>query len=232
MSDFLLPERDIMDRLKEKTCRGTFEAHVTVDAPDLAARERFGTLCGKLGVKCVLIELPEGVTRSQPMTASYHRGELTEVLDEVVALSRGIRTAGFRIARLKLEAVATNEGIPESDEEARALPENYFECHLKLILPAEADLTDLAARCERHEARLSRNALKVDRDGRAERFVTLRLYGIGRRTAFARFDRLAAELRNAGYPLGNLLREYTIYDSAVRLDAGWIDTPGAGEGRT
>jgi len=80
VNDDFGPETDILARLTGHPCRGTFEAHVTVEAADLAARERFGALCAELGVKCVLIELPEGVTRSQPMTASYHRGDMAGVL--------------------------------------------------------------------------------------------------------------------------------------------------------
>jgi len=227
------PETDIITRLTGHPCRGTFEAHVTVEAADLGARERFRTLCAELNVKCVLIELPEGVTRSQPMTASYHRGDMASVLAEVTALSRAIRAAGFPIERLKLEAVATNEGIPVTDVEANSRPgDNYFEFHLKLHLPAVADLDALRALCAGHGGRLSSNALKHNVDGHSERFVTLRLYGVGRDSAFAAFDRLTADLRAAGYALGNGLREYTLYDSAVSLDAGWIDAPHRAEARS
>jgi hypothetical protein len=218
----------MIERLRDNACGGTFEAHVTTEATDPAARERFRTLCRELGVKCVLIELPEGEVRSQPMTASYHSGDLPGVLDEVAALSRAVRAAGFPVKRLKLEAVATNAGVPDSDDEALAFPPgNYFEFHVKLLLPRDADLEALRGCCARHHARLSSNALKQGADGRSERFVTLRLHGVGRRRAFAACDWLCDDLKRAGYPLGNRLREYSIYDSAAALDAGWIDAPHA-----
>ena len=217
------PERDLIERLRGLDCRGTFEAHVTIDAGDAATRERFRAACATLGAKCVLIELPEGATRSQPMTATYHRGELAAVAEEVAALSRAVRGAGFDVTRVKLEAVATNDGLPETDEEAAAFPqENYFEFHVKALLPADADVEALRACCARHDGRLSSNALKTGNEGRRERFVTLRVYNAGRRNAFARFDALVSDLLAAGYALGNRLREYTLYDSAARLDAGWI----------
>jgi hypothetical protein len=222
------PEQDIAERLAGRPGRGTFEAHVTVAADTPAERERFRALCGELGVKCVLIELPEGESRSQPMTSSYHRGELAAVVGEVSGLSQRLRDAGFPVTRLKLEAVATNDGVPETDAEARALPaDNYFEFHVKLLLPADADLAALRACCARHDARLSRNALKSSADGRSERFATLRLYHVGRATAFAHCDRLADDLSSAGFAVGGRLREYSLYDSAVGLDAGWIDAPAA-----
>ena len=33
------------------------------------------------------------------------------------------------------------------------------------------------------------------------------------------------DLQAAGYALSNRLREYTIFDSNVAVDAGWIDAP-------
>lgn len=219
-----LPEDDLLHRLAMATCAGTFEAHITVQAEDLCERERFQSLCREMGVKCVLIELPEGVTRSQPMTASYHRGPLADVLAEVAALSRKVREGGFAVSRLKLEAVATNDGLPETDEEARLQPANYYEFHVKLVLPHECELDALRKICARHQARLSSNALKAD-GGEMERFLTLRLYGVGRTSAFRHCDELVEDLTSRGYRVANCLREYTIYDSAVTLDAGWIDPP-------
>ncbi len=108
----MTPEQDIIERLKGFSCRGTFEAHVTTTAADAAARERFRALCGGLGVKCVLIELPEGAARSQPMTASYHHGDLAGVLAEAAALTGKVRAAGFEVIRLKLEAGALLPGAP------------------------------------------------------------------------------------------------------------------------
>jgi len=223
MHTILTPERDMIEHLQGLKCRGTFEAHVTITADDAATRTRFRQLCTQLGAKCVLIELAEGVTRSQPMTATYHRGEVAAVAEEVAALSLAVRDAGFDVTRVKLEAVATNEGLPETDADALAFPaENHFEFHVKALLPPAADLDALRTLCARHDARLSSNALKTDADGRRERFVTMRVYHAGRHSACARFDALVNELLAASYTLGNRLREYTLYDSAVSLDAGWI----------
>jgi hypothetical protein len=224
-----VPEQDLLDRLRGCPGRGTFEAHVTVEAHDLPARERFRALCDELGVKCVLIELPEGATRSQPMTSSYHRGELPDVAEEVAGIARRLRAGGFDVTRVKLEAVVTNEGVPDTDEEAKRFPAgNYFEFHVKVSLPPGADLRPLRELCARFGAHLSRNALKRDTAG-AQRFVTLRVYGEGRARANRRFEELLRELEAGGYALSNKLREYTLYDSNSSVDAGWSDPPpGAG----
>jgi hypothetical protein len=222
----LLPEDDLIARLAGQPGDGTFEAHVTIDAGDLDERERFRTACSDIGVKCVLIELPAGVTRSQPMTSTYHRGTLVEVVREVADLARTLRQRGFAPTRVKLEAVITNTGVPLSDDEAKAFPPgNYFEFHVKASLPPDADLETLRALCARHSAHLSSNALKREEDGRSERFVTQRVYGVGRHNAESVFEKLMEELQSAGYALSNRLREYTIFDSNVAVDAGWIDSP-------
>ena len=225
-----LPEHNLYASLADSPYRGAFESHITIGAVDRDRQSRFRDVCRQIGVKSVLIELPEGATRSQPMTACYHHGEICLVVEEVISQCRALRTAGFILARVKLEAVATNEGVPDSDEQAaRAPAANYFEFHVKLLLPANADLEALRACCHRHNARLSRNALKTDSDGRTERFVTLRLYGIGRRSAFTRLEALERDLSASRFAVANRQREYTIFDSAERLDAGWIDPP-AGPG--
>ncbi len=112
-----LPEQQMLDELGHTPGHGTFEAHVTITAG--IELERFRETCTALGVKCIWIELPRGATLSQPMTSSYHRGKLSEVICEVADLASVIRRAGFAVSRVKLEAVTTNEGVPASDTAAR-----------------------------------------------------------------------------------------------------------------
>ena len=175
----------------------------------------------------MLIDLSEGVTPSQPMTSSYHRGEVQTAAEAVAALTRRLRAAGFPIVRVKLEAVTTNDGVPAHDDEPQPA-DRYFEYHVKLSLPADADEVLLRTVCERHTAKLSRNAFKVGRDGHSERFVTMRVYRVGRTTADARLEQLVSALAATGFRVTNTQREYSLYDSRVSLDAGWIDTPAEG----
>jgi hypothetical protein len=181
-----------------------------------------------LGVKCVLIELARGVSRSQPMTASYHRGDLPAVMEEIEALHERLWQGGFPVLRVKLEAVATNPGVPVTDDEAAAWPEGYFEFHAKLRLPAGADLEPLRQLCDRHGAHLSRNDRKRDEDGGAERFVTLRVYRTGRERAAAAYEALLRDLAAAEFTVVSQQREFTIYDGRADLDAGWLGGPAQG----
>jgi hypothetical protein len=220
------PEDRMLTALADRSVRGMFEGHVSVSAT--GSVESFRAACVRLGVKPVLIELPYGETPTQLMTAAYARGDLRDAAEQVAAVARGLRAAGFAIERVKLEAVATNDGVPDTDAAARAFPADcYFEFHVKLALPVGAAHDAVGLLCERHGARLSRNALKQVA-GREDRFATLRVYRAGRDAAYLRLDSLLADLASAGVAVVNTVREYSLYDSAVGLDTGWLDPPDDG----
>jgi len=220
------PYLELADRLRGRRYGGVFEAHVTICTQDRGELERFAELCGVLDLKPIFIELPRGATRFQPMTGSYHHGELPEVQVEVFAIARHLADAGFEVTRVKIEATGSNREIPQTDAEATRAPANYFEFHGKLALPADLDLGELRALCEAHEAHLSRNARR--RDGATlTRFVTMRVYGVGQTAARRRFLALHEALRAAGHPLSHVLTEYTVYDSNTEVDAGWLTTSDA-----
>lgn len=190
--------------------RGGFEAHLTVDTD---RRADFEALCGELGVDCVGIELRAGVHRAQPMTASHHRGELAAVIGEVEALHARIVAAGFTVVRTKLEAAAANEGVPPPDHPG------YFEFHVKLrVEPARLD--ELARIAQSCGGQLSRNDRRT-----GQRFVTMRVYRATRVEAEAQLDALLAALELAGFDRAGIAREYTLYDSRIELDAGWLEPP-------
>src|SRR6516225_4925877 len=96
-----LPEDVMVHTLLGVVGHGTFEAHITITAKDDETREQFRSRCNELGVKPVLIDLPEGVTPSQPMTSSYHRGTVEEAAKAAAELARAVRAGGFTITRVK-----------------------------------------------------------------------------------------------------------------------------------
>ncbi len=201
---------------------GRFEAHVTVSPGDPAA---FRASCAALGVGCVQIELATGAHATQPMTASHHRGTLEDVKREVTALGAALAAAGFEVLRIKIEALPGSIGIPNSDEEAAATPERYFEYHLKLVVPAGLELSAITAVCRPLDAHVSGNAFARHADEVAaleERFVTLRVRA-GKRTGDAKLAALEAAIQTiAGVRIVKRITEYTVYDSALSLDRGWL----------
>lgn len=204
--------------------KGTFEAHVTIKPVNSELKRKFSLLCQKLNVKCVFIELAEGVSCSQLMTASYHHGAFKDVLQKINQIAQNIVNADFEVTRIKIEAMVSNQDIPIFDIEAQKLPKsNYFEFHVKAILSASDNLEVLRKYCLQHDAYLSKNAFQKLVDGTQERFITMRMYGIGYKSAQTRFDKLIVLLRNKGFKLSQQQREYTVYDSNLNLDAGWVN---------
>lgn len=207
-----------LDPVFSSRVRGVFEAHVTVSADAGAA---FLAHCAERGLKAITIALPRGAHPVQPMTATYHRGALVDVRAEVGALARSLTRAGFTVTRVKIEALGSAKGLPQTDAEASLLAGGYFEYHGKLRLPVGHDRAPLVALLAPHGAHLSRNARRT-RGAYETRFVTLRAHGVGRATARARWAALDARLRRHGHVMRERVEEFTVLDSALSLDAGWL----------
>lgn len=214
----LLPFLELGARLRGDGFDGVFESHVTVAACDEAA---FARTCDALGVKALFISLPRGKTPRQPMTGAHHRGSLADVMRTVHQLAHELAKAGFEVIRSKLEAVGPHRDLPLTDRAAAAAPRtSYFEHHAKIVLPSAQDEAPIAAAFAKLGGYLSRGAPRSD--GLELRFVTLRSWGMGQASADARFDALGALAFELGLPLRNRTREYTVYDSAIEVDAGWM----------
>jgi hypothetical protein len=200
--------------------RGEFETHITVRMGDATAIGPLRQWGEQHGWGCVHILLARGDCASQPMLTQRARGTLASVRAAAETCARALEAAGFAVTRIKIE-VAADAAIPSPEE-----PDRYFEHHVKLLLSPDAELQALAAIAERHGAHLSRNALRSRPDSFQERFVTQRCYSRGRREARSRLETLLAELTPLGHPVLDVEEEYTVYDSNIAVDAGWIRTEG------
>lgn len=218
--DYLTP--NLENVLQNHEYEGIFEIHVTVENVDVESQEKFRNLCGELSCKAVMIELPSGQVPKQLMTASYHSGTLRTVIKDAFKLAQKIAHAGFKVTRVKVEAMISNKGVPESEEEALKLPKtNYFEFHYKVLVNA-TQVELLTELCKNNAAKLSANAFKKLNNESEYRFVTVRMYATGRERAKARFDKVMDVLKENGFQIASSMREYAVYDSNVHLDSGWI----------
>lgn len=68
---------------------------------------------------------------------------------------------------------------------------------------------------------MSRNAFKKF-DDHEHRFVTMRLYGIGQKTAYGKIDAFVEEAFKEGLKVVQVQREYAVWDTNVEFDKGWI----------
>ena len=203
---------------------GEFETHVTVRADEEANVDRLRAWARRRNLKCTHIILARGTAASQPMVTRRGRGHLDAEHAAAAELADALRTEGFDITRIKIEAAPGTSGVPASTDQARKHPrERHFEHHVKLLLDAGVDIRALTALAQLHAAHVSRNALRRRDDGREERFVTQRCFGVGRTRARARLDALVEALKLHGYPIIDVEEEFVVYDSNVALDAGWIE---------
>ncbi len=211
-----------------KLYSGAFESHITISDTDAESVERFSSAIHEfknsgLIIKPVLIALPEGQNPVQPMTRQIHRGSIEQVYQQVREVAGALGNQGFSINRMKIEAMAISSGVPQTSDEAKQHSRNnYFEFHLKLKLPLNTDPHLLETLVEKHDAHLSRNNFS-QREDYVERFVTQRIYTLGKIEAEERFEALLQDFRASGYVFGKTLREYAVFDSNVELDGGWID---------
>lgn len=210
---------------------GLFESHITVHAETSEALLRFKSACAEIGVKCLYIELDSGAHTFQPMIGATHRGDFASVRREAFELEATLTRRGFAATRVKIEAFIENEGVPKTDAEAKAMGGGtYFEFHALVTLPSSEVPAALRSVCAAHGGHLSRNALKRDPDGRNSRFVTLRVAGVGSTRADSIFGNFLTALREAGFELSKIRREFVVFDSNLELDAGWGNVIVAGKG--
>lgn len=218
---------------------GSFELHIFVEPldPDAADAARFEEACRRPGehpMKALLLRLDYqgkgfvGVLQS----SRYCRGNVAEARREAASDAAWLREAGFRVVREKVEAVASNDGVPEIASEAQGMPgDGYFEFHLLIKRTdgdgslTEADMVSLRQLAGSLAARfgtpvpLSYNHFKP-----SQRFLNLRTYGLGRREAYARVEQIEHAVRDlGGLTVTKVIREYICSDSNKRLDEGWLE---------
>eukprot|EP00004_Rigifila_ramosa_P008766 TRINITY_DN2010_c0_g1_i2.p2 TRINITY_DN2010_c0_g1~~TRINITY_DN2010_c0_g1_i2.p2 ORF type:complete len:224 (+),score=53.25 TRINITY_DN2010_c0_g1_i2:26-673(+) len=214
------------------TISGLFEIHITTHrANDV---EAFRAACAALALKPVLIQLPAGEHATQLMTSSYVSGSLDKAAAQARQQADALQAAGFPASRVKVEAMISNAGVPDTAADAQAsIAESagrYFEFHLKIAMrPGDYDAVN--AVCHEHGARLARNAFKQHTDTEVVFISTLRVGSLsGRQAALAALEALRKALTEAGSGKWEVLsaeREYVVMDSNIGLDRGWIDSVAA-----
>ena len=203
---------------------GAFEIHWTVRLDGLQQLSALQAWAAKRGLKCTHIVLERGQTPSQPMLTDHTHGTLAAIMDDSRAVADAMRAAGYDVTRIKVEVETDNRDVPQTDSHAaKREPQQYFEHHVKLLLPGAADMGPIIETVKPHDAHVSRNALRARDDGREERFVTQRCYRVSKATARGKLDALLATLRDQTFEIIDLEEEYVVFDSNTALDAGWIE---------
>ncbi len=204
---------------------GNFEVHITVAADsDLTSFELW---CCQQGFKFVHIILAQGHEANQPMVTWRHsHSQLSQMIEAAQLRCQQLSERGIEVTRLKIEADPQNEQVPLTDDQALAhSPHNYFEHHIKIRRNSTSSLDTLSTWCQQNRAHLSRNARRRIEEDYEERFVTLRDYRVGWSTTAANLQQLVDGLIDLGQHIVEVESEYSVYDSNLQLDAGWLPSP-------
>ncbi len=193
-----------------------FEIHLTTQPLSPSQVPAFKRFCQQIAAKPILIELSNGQHAQQPMISKVlscsDRATYTKGLEE---LQQAFANAHYPISRSKVEvpldqAAAVQQLFPE-------YPRGYYEWHGKVNFQHEEELRAI---CLRHQAHLSRNALKSQQDSR---FITIRDYSGAAENIQTRVAKLKAELLSQRWSFSKEEFEYCLFDSNVNLDRGWIN---------
>jgi hypothetical protein len=211
---------------------GTFEIHVFVKPldppPDVA--EAFSAACTP-HMKGLLLRLDYvdkgfvGVLQS----SRYVKGTVDDARRAAEEDARILASKGFEVVRRKVEAVATNEGVPRTaSDAARAPSDRYFEFHVLVVSkhgPISNDevaslrtiANDMSARLSQ-PCPLSYNALKPQ-----QRFLNLRSRG-GLEEAMVHVDTLCKAIASSGeLEVVKVISEYICADDNRAIDNGWLE---------
>lgn len=191
---------------------GDLEAHVTVSCPEVQLA-RLCSWADERGLKVTHVMLAKGLVRSQPMLTLRAHGAAGDLRCRAEELTEELTLSGFAVNRIKIECAPWSQGVPEEPAAGQ-----YFEHHVKLLL--EDGPAPLIALVEPHRAHVSHNARRVRPDGRAEWFVTQRVYGGTDTAASALLKGLVEALD--GFTIVSVEREFVVHDSNETIDEGWI----------
>jgi hypothetical protein len=213
--------------------KGTFEAHITFDCTYNTQNyiESLKKTCENTKYKIIFINLNtvrKNDKLQQLMTSSYHCGEYPSIVKQIEEEAYK-HFKDFNIVRIKIESLASNEGVPEKDIEKRLFWDDettYFEFHYKILVNGcnENKLKELKDVCQRsytHHLHLSHNAFQKIDEKDFLYMVTMRLFDVGRNNAFTINDQIVKYLTDKKFPPLKVVREFVVHDSHIELDQEW-----------
>lgn len=220
-----------VDARGEPQVRNTFECHIFCLPLDPSDEEkaRFVEACEKVGLKALCLGLDyadKGMVNVLQSTKYY---KCDDVHTPVSLMLRDAEALAeyFEVARLKLEAVAVNPGVPQTDEEAKAIPgDTYFEYHIKIkgspTPENDAILKQLAAELT-DELKIKIPFSCNNMGEKNQRFLNARTYGLGYPASNAKVDRIVEAIQARGFEVSKVIREFIVFDTNKDIDRGWLE---------
>lgn len=163
------------------------------------------------------------------MTSSYHCGEYPSIVEQIEREAYEY-FKNFPIIRVKIEALASNDGVPETNLEKILLwdiDSTYFEFHYKVLIENDRtthkldQLREICNGQNGYPLHLSHNAFHQLNENHFHYLITMRLFNMGRTSAFAYNENVISYLTDNQFPPLKVVREFVVYDSHIGLDKDW-----------
>jgi len=183
----------------------------------------FKKACEEIGVKPIVLDLENGgkTVMKDAMTSSHHLGTNTSSYKTAKSIESYLIEKSFKVDRVKIETVPWHPAAPSKlgDE----MPKDcYFEAHIGCIItPEEKPL--LEHNTIKFGAHLSRNFFKQIDGGKFVNMLTLREYDLTYEQFEAKLEVVKAKLKEENIEFEKVITEFSIYDTKVSHDFGWIE---------
>lgn len=136
------------------------------------------------------------------------------------------------VIREKIEAIASAEGVPRTNEEAKKYP-RYFEYHIKLCSRnqdnntpiTDEEILELKKMSEEFSKKYNRPVpLSFVNNCMHQRYLNIRFDNIGSTYAYERVAEIVESINlSEKFVHSKTISEYVWFDSFRKLDQGWID---------
>lgn len=212
---------------------GLFEIHITVDHLGNSFYNLYNYVSKNNGMKLILTVAKNGDYPTQYMISKFKNGTEQEVIERALEIAREMKKENIEVLRVKVEAMAFNEGVPVTMEDYKnyiLLPKTgkpYFEFHAK-IKPFNKELESLVDFWNKNTilkpsvfVALSINLLS--RSENKNPLLTIRVYDGGRIDAIDLKNVILDDLKNKNYHIIDAIQqEFSVYDTNENLDKGWL----------
>jgi hypothetical protein len=209
----------------------TFECHIFVAPldPNEELQMKFAQICKENGMRALNIGLnfeKKGMATVLQSTKYYKVANAKIAVEKMIEDAKKLAEQ-FEVIRLKLESLASNEGVPQTDEEAKNITgDTYFEYHIKIKDAPHSAESDQVLKKLSHQLTedlqirvpFSCNNLKD-----FQRFLNARTYHIGFQNSFAKVNQIKAAIESNGYEIERIISEFIVYDTNKKLDSGWLE---------
>ncbi len=222
--------------MTDEIVTGTFELHVFVAPldPPPEVIEAFTAACRAASTPTKALHLRlDYVHRGfigVLQTSRYVEGDLDHAIRSIHEDAAMLRAAGLEVIREKVEALASDDGVPKCAADAERSPsDRYFEFHILIDgderALSEDDMVSLRGLSREFSERLrapvplSYNTMKP-----SQRFLNMRARGVGLDAASAPVRELERSIaERGGLKVKKLIAEYICFDTNRDVDNGWTE---------